>query len=139
MPPCCYKDSGLIINLFFNKLDDVTNDEQDRTVKRKEQRITIPARSQEKKKGDSTELKIKVRLHLTLYSSKKTLLKSFSTYWSGKYKSCGCMHVFWILTYHKIAWFRFNCAWKTLSVEFLIVVSRQQNTLTKDTTCTSWL
>jgi len=54
--PHCYKGSALILNLFFNKLDDVTNTEQDRTVKCKEQRIKIPARSQEKKKGDKRRI-----------------------------------------------------------------------------------
>lgn len=53
----CYKCSVLIIlNLFFNKPDDVTNTEQDRTVKCTEKRIKIPARSREQKKGDRAEL-----------------------------------------------------------------------------------
>ena len=41
--------------MFINKLDDVTNTEQDRPVKSIEQRIKIPARSQETKKGDTVE------------------------------------------------------------------------------------
>ena len=53
MLPHCYKGSVLILNLFINKLDDVTNTEHDRPVKSKEQRIKIPARSQETKKGDT--------------------------------------------------------------------------------------
>lgn len=55
MPPHCYKDSALILNLFFNKLDNVTNTEQDGTTKSKDQRIKTPARSQEIKKGDTLE------------------------------------------------------------------------------------
>ena len=60
MPPHCYKGPALILNLFFNKLDDVTNTEQDRTVKSKEQRIKIPVRSQETKKGD-TVVRVQLR------------------------------------------------------------------------------
>ena len=53
VPPHCYKGSALILNLFFNKLDNVTNTEQDGTTKSKDQRIKTPARSQEIKKGDT--------------------------------------------------------------------------------------
>ena len=55
MPPHCYKGSALILNLFFNKLDNVTNTEQDGTTKSKDQRIKTPARSEEIKKGDTLE------------------------------------------------------------------------------------
>ena len=63
MPPHCYKGSALILNLYFNKLDDVTNTEQDRNVKSKERRIKIPARSQETR-GDTVEYNILLEAHL---------------------------------------------------------------------------
>ena len=120
MPPHCYKGSALILNLYFNKLDDVTNTEQDRNVKSKERRIKIPARSQETK-GDTVEynylkliydvndqrLKIIMRTsfdHLVLFSS-------------SVHSAAACPK----LAYHKILSpfrFRFSCAWK-LSVKGL--------------------